>query len=524
MSASPTPRWGAWLLSGLAILGYAVHTRLYAFLQDDAFIFFRYAEHLAAGLGPVWNAGERVEGYTSPAWMTLLALLAWLGSPLEVGAHVLSVGFGLVTLVLAYALATSWAGSRWAGSFALLLLAADRNFAVWSTSGMETRMFGTAAMGLALLVWRQVVGRARGVETLLLGPCLLLLSLARPEGILLSGLSLIALLVVRAGVLRRPALLGALAIWVGGLGAHLAWRLAYYGRPFPNTFYAKVSGLEVPWGLAYLADFVRSYPVSCSAFVLSLALLLRSPRERTRHMAAYLGGICLVYAGYLVSIGGDFMEFRMLDVLVPYAAVVIAVAGWVLGSAGRVARAVSVSALGMIAAAHLAAGLRFESGDHFVLTRTQMWDDTTRDWIAVGRWFRAIAEPGESIATPAAGAIPYYSGLRALDMLGLNDAYVASLPPPPEAGGVGHRKIAPDAYLRSQGITYVLRQPRLRARPELRALGPGEFYVEVVGPSEEGGPARSLGFLAVGTTRKPSALVRALRSRGVDVVTPPGFP
>ena len=36
---------------------------------DDAFITFRYAQNLVDGLGPVYNAGERVEGYSSPIWM-----------------------------------------------------------------------------------------------------------------------------------------------------------------------------------------------------------------------------------------------------------------------------------------------------------------------------------------------------------------------------------------------------------------------------------------------------------------------
>ncbi len=35
------------------------------FIQDDAFISFRYAENLVQGKGLVYNEGERVEGYTN---------------------------------------------------------------------------------------------------------------------------------------------------------------------------------------------------------------------------------------------------------------------------------------------------------------------------------------------------------------------------------------------------------------------------------------------------------------------------
>ena len=43
------------------------------FLQDDAFISFRYARNLATGHGLVWNPGERVEGYTNFLWTLLMA-------------------------------------------------------------------------------------------------------------------------------------------------------------------------------------------------------------------------------------------------------------------------------------------------------------------------------------------------------------------------------------------------------------------------------------------------------------------
>ena len=36
---------------------------------DDAYITFRYSRNLAEGLGPVWNAGDPVEGYTNFLWM-----------------------------------------------------------------------------------------------------------------------------------------------------------------------------------------------------------------------------------------------------------------------------------------------------------------------------------------------------------------------------------------------------------------------------------------------------------------------
>ena len=59
------------LLVVTAVYAWGVHR--HHFLCDDAFISFRYAQHLSEGQGLVWNRGERVEGYTNFLWVLLMA-------------------------------------------------------------------------------------------------------------------------------------------------------------------------------------------------------------------------------------------------------------------------------------------------------------------------------------------------------------------------------------------------------------------------------------------------------------------
>ncbi len=47
----------------------------YWWLVDDAMISMRYGRNLAEGSGLVWNAGERVEGYTNLLWTLFMALV-----------------------------------------------------------------------------------------------------------------------------------------------------------------------------------------------------------------------------------------------------------------------------------------------------------------------------------------------------------------------------------------------------------------------------------------------------------------
>ena len=55
-------------------------TDRYRWMMDDAFIYFRYADNLLfLGRGLVYNAGEYVEGYSSPLWMLGLLPLRALG-------------------------------------------------------------------------------------------------------------------------------------------------------------------------------------------------------------------------------------------------------------------------------------------------------------------------------------------------------------------------------------------------------------------------------------------------------------
>ncbi len=57
------------------------------FFHDDAFITLRYAQNFLAGHGFVWNAGERVEGYTNFLHMLIVTGLGSLGMDLQAAAR-----------------------------------------------------------------------------------------------------------------------------------------------------------------------------------------------------------------------------------------------------------------------------------------------------------------------------------------------------------------------------------------------------------------------------------------------------
>src|SRR3954470_13240280 len=57
-----------YVLASIAAAWGVYHAYELAWLSDDAFISFRYARNWVTGKGLVYNAGERVEGYTNFLW------------------------------------------------------------------------------------------------------------------------------------------------------------------------------------------------------------------------------------------------------------------------------------------------------------------------------------------------------------------------------------------------------------------------------------------------------------------------
>ncbi|MDF1535436.1 MAG: hypothetical protein P1S46_02910 [bacterium] len=84
-------------------------------------------------------------------------------------------------------------------------------------------------------------------------------------------------------------------------------------------------------------------------------------------------------------------------------------------------------------------------------------------WITTGVMLgeylgNARGEPVTIALTPA-GAIPYYSKLRTIDMLGLNDRGVAENGLHAPQNAAGHQLVAPISYLRDRGVNLLLGHP-----------------------------------------------------------------
>ncbi|MEO0601062.1 MAG: hypothetical protein AAF211_06475, partial [Myxococcota bacterium] len=130
------------LIVTLAIVHQCV---LWFWYIEDAAITFAYSKHLAMGEGLVpFIGGERVEGYSNPAWTFFLAPFAFVGFDLHEVTRWIQVVLLVPTLVVTYLAAREAFGERSFGPIqqdaplvAPAILAASAQFAVWTGSGLE---------------------------------------------------------------------------------------------------------------------------------------------------------------------------------------------------------------------------------------------------------------------------------------------------------------------------------------------------------------------------------------------------
>jgi hypothetical protein len=266
---------------------------------DDAFIGYRCARHLGAGLGPVMNAGERVEAVSNLPWTALLGAFAALGLEPHAIGPLLSCLCGLVCIGLVSLLASRLLGDGRAGGAAALVAAAAPPLAVWGMSGMETPAF-TAALLLLVLTALRDLGRERGgIGTgLLLG----LTAALRPEGVL-YGFPLVAAAPRRLGWQIR--------VWAGAasvIAPLVVFRLLYFHDWLPNPVHAKAnpSAAVLGPGLLYVAQMAAAFPLHAAAALLLPAEIGRAPRR-------LLLGWLAVTVGVAVAAGGERLPaYRLL--------------------------------------------------------------------------------------------------------------------------------------------------------------------------------------------------------------------
>ena len=410
---------------------------------DDAYIAYRYAENWARGLGLVYNPGERVEGYSDFLWVALLAPAARLGGDLVLLSQLVGLACSIASLVLAILALRRVLGVRHpvAEAFVALLIAGSGYVAAWAVGGLEGPLFGLLLLG----GWMAASAR----RFITAAVCFAALAITRPEGMIiaLGVAALAAASAVRHPTARRAAWISIAVVTV--VAAYEIWRFAYYGpHLLPNAVRAKVgfNGAQLLRGTLYVTErFLFPY-----VLLLLPALLVRTWRgfdPAVRRVLAEGTALWLCPLLLVVVTGGDWSQGRFFAPLLPLGSALAAGWGVLVWRRMRTVGRRRPLAIGVVLAAYVLGAYALTSPlREAAMRRRAAPVDAER--IAIGKWLAANVPADVVIAVHAAGQIPYYSRLRAHDMLGLNDQHIASLEVAEFGrGDPGHEKFDPNYTL-----------------------------------------------------------------------------
>lgn len=399
---------------------------------DDAAITRSYSENIANGHGFVYNiGGERVEGATSFLWTLIVALAyAVSSSPaflIYLMCAVATVAATFAALKLALHFAEVYALPQGVTHWSMVVvLAGLPGFYMWTTlSLMEVAVWSCVLLWLVLRCVEWVDGKRQSDGWMMFAAAVM--ALLRPEGVAMA-VGLLGLTAVLAHDRLRTPLL-AIAASIGAFVSLTVFRLFYFGFPFPNTYYAKVSAdrlQNLMDGMKYILTYLLDAP-GAQLFIIAWLILVAIVVAGLWRKRSFAGGGILIPAAAVfgvlatyAALGGDhFVHWRFLAPIMPIAplACVLAISWF---SAGILARQASVTNKS-IAFCMLAAGWFAVSYINYYQSRFDIFKEfeINNRGIEFGTAFNSV-RPVPTIGVGAAGgiALAYDGTIR--DLLGLN--------------------------------------------------------------------------------------------------------
>ncbi len=377
--------------------------------MDDAFITYRYGWNLAHFNILSWNESgyQRTEGFTNPLWVLVSAAWSLLGNkdwvyPLSVLSSILISSIFLVILI-------QTVYKRHDHSLVSILgLTSVAAFPViWlhMTSGLESGVFG---VGLAVLAYLVIYPGKKLTQRNLIIILSIFLGLLRSDGFIYLGIILIAAIIAGSRS-WKPVLFGLI---ISGL-VLFTWRYLTFGTLLPNTAIAKVNfGLleRIPIGLLFLRVSVFN-----SGLIVFLLFGLAGLWLESRRI--WLAGLFIILAWltYYLYIGGDVYIERHLTGLYFLMAAFSAPLWLAAKPRTRFLFFIVI----------LLAG--FVSIRSFRTRYSYLQTKPNDPWIMLGKALEADRERYGVLVTFTAGKIPFYAGGDNIDLLGLNDPYLATL-------------------------------------------------------------------------------------------------
>lgn len=419
------------------------------FIQDDAFTSLRYVKNFVEGNGLVFNIGEKVEGYTNFLWVILLSgiykagLLFKLNFDLPKLTQLLSTFFGFVFLISIFITSKKILSNfknynnslQYVALIFPILVLFTTPFNYWSFSGMETTLFAT----LTLLSVYFLIDFGKGSNHIIFLVLSTLNSLLRPEGllffILLIAVDIIYNLLVdtnfnqsdlKTKIISREKI-KVIALFFLIQLLYFSFRLAYYGYPLPNTYYAKTE-FTFNFLLRGFDYFIKYFISDLFYGVVILPVIIRFAFKKFDKVEFILFWFSILYVILTILIGGDVLPIgRFYIQITPlfYILFFYSLLNIIQFYRNSFKNVIVVL---LIPISIVLSVINFNSNKLSMMEKRAYEVGLVTKMKSYAEWIKKNHSKNVKVAMSTIGAFSFYSDVNVIDIVGLTDEYVAHNP------------------------------------------------------------------------------------------------
>lgn len=479
----------------------------YFVLFDDAMISMRYAWNFSHGHGLVWNPGERVEGYTNPLMVLIMALPSYF---LTKSSAVLTIQLIGIATVISIAYVSGLLAKKLWSVIGLkptilvqvlvgVLIFTYYPLVYWTLMGMETGLLTFLLLGSIYFTF-DYISTDKLRSWILVNICLLLAYLTRPDSVIFVPIIIaVAFISFRNTKFSKKQILRfgyPMLILLVGVVGHVVFRQTYYGELVPNTYTLKISGSlisdRIGDGFGFILPYLKTH------FLLYVFALVGLLFKRTKETVLLIS-ISVISIFYQIWTGGESWPYwRMLAPTIPVLFVLslfslnklVILNNHALNTKAYVTKQItSALIIGLFGLNVLVINSPFLREILFIDRPYQVLEneENLNDALAI---MEVTEDNTASVGVFWAGTIPFYTGYYAIDFLGKSDPYIASLKPDVSGavgwGGMnsvpGHNKYDLDYSIKQKKPTYV--QGFVWGKQDLTDWGLVHYHIEKINGNE----------------------------------------
>jgi len=413
------------------------------FTVDDAFISFTYSEHLANGFGLVWNIGQApVEGYTDFLWVLIIAFTFLLKLDPVISTKVIGLLSVLGITVLFWFISNDIFKNKknkyTAFSISTIFFLINPLTAIHTVSGLETMFYAFLLLGVVYSAWK-IISFNNSKFIWLFAFSALLLSLTRPEGILIS-LGLIFLIIYvfyrKNKSLKLTPLIPILILYLVPIVIYMIFRISYFHMLLPISVLVKtirgnifLTISDLITALEYIVPFI---------IIILISLFIKYPRIKSQEIeqktqfkyflitlivAFILANIVYIYTELMSDYG---LRYFYPSFVLLYAASGVALSMLFTEIGSRFNGKLKKNTTRFIICLFIVFLLLIPNAT-FLTDLNSLHNDGNSLYqahIALGKALSPYSKDNYTVASVDSGAITYYSKWNQIDILGLNNKFI----------------------------------------------------------------------------------------------------